>query len=425
MGVPSASQAQNITDAIAGRLKLDLAGFETEYANQTNLTIWDQVQAIGDPASEAYLGQVGYQLDRMSLPANHPANLSALVKRTGYHNFAAQFDQLVRAADGGGYSSFNAYLLDKAAVLHPAYAELARDVLGEGAFGTTPISTVFAPPYQTLAPIHCYAGADGSLTDYTTAAGNATTADITLWTANGNALYCQSKKPFSQLILGLSTVGSASISPLIEYYNGNGWAAVAGLIDNSTGFSKNQNVKWTVPADWTPSYLDKGGTAFPGGKERLYTLRIARQASSLTTPPVGTCISLIPIPVLNSSGLHLGIDQPPLALGRITGANTIVVEVLYAPDGARFKWPAISFRALTVFSANLTPTVSYTNQAGTSQTQAQSAWTAPAALATVAVALNGADTGVQAILSTNWSVSTTATDGVFAIYVPELRVPAV
>jgi hypothetical protein len=142
---------------------------------------------------------------------------------------------------------------------------------------------------------------------------------------------------------------------------------------------------------------------------------------------VATGIRIVPKPVFTSSGgsLHLGVDQPPLAIIRVTATNTCSVESICSVDYTRFKEPGIRLRALSVFGADATFTIAYTDQAGnTGNTQAQSAWTAPAAYGTQTCTLAGGDTGVRTIATSGWAVTTTETDAVVAVEVVESRVPA-
>lgn len=425
MGVPSQAQLHSLTDALAARVKKDLDGFESELASLSALSLWDQVDAIGDPFSEASLMAAAFAVDRMSLPGNHATNLGSILARTPYRDFASALNNLVKDPSGGSYSSFVAYLLDKAAVLHPLAAELFRAILGETALTSSSlVNSVFPPNYSSLFPTRVFAGADGALVDLTTAAGNATTADLTLFSSNSHALYIGSRRPFDHVVVALSTKANVTIAPLIEYYNGTGWMAVAGLVDNSTGFTKNDTIKFTRPSDWTPSYLDKAGNVFAASaKERLYYLRIARTAATVGTPPVGTCITVIPTPVLNSAGKHLGIDQPPVALVRFPSSGNVTVEPIAGVETTRWKAGVFSLRALTPL-ATFNLTLAYVNQAGATVTQAQGSWTTPAALDVQAGVLNGTDTGLASVPATGSTTTGTNAEGVAAVRIAELRTPA-
>jgi hypothetical protein len=304
-------------------------------------------------------------------------------------------------------------------------AELFRAMLGEGIFSSAAglVSSVFAPAYAAVRPDRVYTGADGALVEDTTDAGDAGTADLALFENDDEAYYVGYRGQFSQLITALSNLASVTVAPTFQYSTSSGYATLT-VTDNSVGLTKNDSIKWTPPADWAPTNLAADDAPF-ADTAKLYYVRIARTANTVVTPPVGTAVSLVPAPVYRSGTSHLGVAQPPLAILRVTATNTIVVEVIAAPS-PRFALPNANnlvLRALTAPGANLTPTVSYVDQDGNNATQAQSAWTSPAALATVAVALAGGDTGLQSVRDTGWAVTATGL-GVFALEINRLRTPA-
>ena len=93
---------------------------------------------------------------------------------------------------------------------------------------------------------------------------------------------------------------------------------------------------FTAPIDWVRYHKDSGGTAFPGELTPLYYVRIARTENTVVTPPVATCIRIVPTAVLAGSQ-HLGADQPPLAIIRVTGASALTVVSVATVATARFK----------------------------------------------------------------------------------------
>lgn len=420
MGAPSQTLCHSLTDKVAARIQANLDGLAAEYGAATQQSLADQVDGSGDLYLEAALMASALAQDAHSLPADLATQLAHVFSRGGFRDFHSALSLHVRGANGGSYASFDVYAAAVSALLHPLYAELVRTLEGEAGLAA---ARTMSPVYQCRTPTRVYAGADGSLADETTDAGDVGTADITLFGADNDALYIGCPIPFNRVVIGLSTVANATIDPLIEYWNGNDWVPVTGLTDNSAGLTRNDVIAYTLPTDWVRSAKDAAGNAL-ADTTRLFYLRIQRQANSLSTPPVGTSIRVAPSAILNAAGAHLGVPQGPVALCRITAASGIVVEPLNSVAHARFKPPAISLRALTPFGANLTPTIPYVDQDGNDASQAQGAWTAPAMGDTVAVNLAGGDTGVRSARASGGAVTTTATEGVFEIYVPAVRTPA-
>ncbi len=430
MGAPTLSQCHSWTDTIAAKVALDQVGFFSEYQGQASASLWDAVDASGDPVVEDALMTAALAVDRQSLPENVQTYLRQITGRPAYLDFVRAFDTLVRSTAGGGYASFRAYLADKAVTLHHLAGEAVRTALGETAFTASSVVLGVAPPmYGVLTADRVYTGADGALAEDTTDAASATTADVALFGTNGFACYLGCKRPFQAACFALSTLSSASITPTFQYWNGSAWATLT-VVDNTSGMQQSDIITWTPPADWGTGYKDGGGTAF-AALERLYYIRIARSNASGITPPVGTCITLVPkvIPTVAGGSLHAAIQQPPLAICRITGASTQTVTQPATIDYTRFAEPIgtgnkLRLRALTAIASNLTPTIKYTLSTGaTTGSVAQSAWTAPAALGTAVVALTSTD-ALRAVLTTS-TVSTSATTGVYVVELVEIRTPAI
>lgn len=426
MAAPSSTLLHSLTDRIAALMKLELAGLDNQLVAASVNSMGVLMDGAGDVSLEAAMMSLCNAVDDQSLPENYYNGLLPYLGRTQYRDWHKGIAAYMASTPGGSLGNFRAACTSIGAVVHPLYAELARSVENESLFTLSgDVTTVFAPNYAVRSPDRIYTGADGSLTDDTIDAADVGTADVALFASNNHYLYVGCRIPFSQLIAGLSTKSSASITPTFAYWNGNAWATLT-VTDNSTGFQKNQNIKWTIPTDWVRSYKDTAGNEL-ADKTPLYYIRIKRTNSSGITPPTATGIRLVPKAIFTANGgaNHLGVDQPPLALVRVTAQDTVVVESIVNPDYTRFKEPTIRLRALSVFGADITPTVAYTDQDGnTGITQAQSGWTAPAAYDTVAVSLAGGDTGVRAIETSGWAATTTETDAIIAVEVVELRVPA-
>lgn len=423
MGSPTAAQTQNITDRLAALIALNLVGYDSELGAAAATSLGTFVDGVGDLDFEAALLTYANAVDRHSLPENYVTALAGLLARPAFKVFAEQFATYVVSEAGGSHASLRAYLTTAGATLHPLAAELFRSTnLGEPHFTLSDdVTTVFAPNYQTRAADRVYTGADGSLTDDTTDALDAGTADVALFATDDFCLYVGSRYKFSQLIAGLSTLASQDIVATFQYWNGTAWATLT-VTDNATGFTLNDTIKWTAPSDWARCAADAGSNAFADLTPRYY-VRISRTGNTLVTPPVATSLRIVPAAVIKSGSTHLGVDQPPLGIVRITGAATIVSESIVAVDHTRFKEPTIRLRALTPGLGTPTITISYVDQDGNNATQAQSALESPAALDTVALAIDGGDTGVRSIRTTGFTVSSGA-QGVFEIYAAESRTPA-
>lgn len=416
--MPTASQIEDITDGLAARIQLNLNGFTAELGAASNESLATLLDAVGDQDMEAALMPYALAADRQSLPAQLKDALSTILARAGYSELARQWQAFVTTAAGGSYEAFDALLTEQGAQLHPLAAELFRYPNNDAAISA---ANTFCPNYGVIAPARVYQGADGSLSDETTDSADTGTADITLFGSDDDALYLGSDGKFSGVVIALSTLASATITPTFQYWNGAAWVTLT-VTDNSTGLTKNDLISFTAPSNWQRCAADAGGNDFADRTPRYY-VRIARTANSLVTSPIGTAISLVPAAVLNAAGSHLGVPQPPLALVRITGSSALTVVAGVAPAYARFQAPAIRFRALTPFGGSPVLTVAYTDQDGNSASQAQSAWSTPAALATQDITLAGGDTGVQGIATSGWSVSS-GVQGVIAVEVVETRTPA-
>lgn len=428
----TAAQIQAQTDKLGAYLLAQVTGAQNTLVGATNLALRDLLAAAGiDPSAVDTLGASARAVDQMFLPGNIPTSIrplfggpvQSLVQK--YQNYAQD------PTGGGGAAGFGAYLTSTGAKVHPLVAEAFRYALGEGGI---PAASVFPPVHQAVAPTKCYVGtpvaqANTALVDLTTAAGNATTADLAVLQASGDEVLIGSTSPFTALVIALSTKANVTTAFTVKYWNGTAYTPVTGLSDLSVGLTKNQPVTFTKPADWEPCAVDSLGGAL-GEKTPLYYLSIKSTATA-GTPPVGTCVSLIPSTVLLSTGKLYGLPQPPLLLCRITAANTLANLAGTPIDLTRFAAllgsdNTVRLRALTPIAADLTVTLGYVKGDGTTAaTNAQSAWTAPAALATKTVALGGgnADT-LSAASAGTAAVVTAATDGCFAVESTLLRTPA-
>ena len=429
MGLPSQAELHGYTDQVAAVLAAGLAGFRSENAAKTVLPFFDLLDASGDPELQIALNDAALALDEQSLPENSVDALNFLLTRTKVKAFQGELLAYVKTGAGGGYASLREALAARSAVIHPLYAELERKTSGEACFtSASDIANVAPPSHACIRPTRVYVGTDGSWTDDTTDAGSAGSADVAIFASDNDKVLIGSDRPFTQLIFGLSTLSSADLAWSIKYWDGNAFSTLT-VTDNSVGLTKNQNVKWTLPEGWTRTNRDGSGNLL-GDKARLYYLELTRTANTVVTPPVATVISLVPEPILNAAGAHLGVPaatpQPPLAIVRVPATNTLVIEQISTIAFARFKEPTsqIVLRALTPIASTLTWTLPYVDQAAANKTNAQSAWSSIDPLDTLAVALSGSD-GLRSVRTSGGSSVNTATDGVFAVEVQDLRALAV
>lgn len=433
MGAPTKTQFESFSDQIAADIAAGMAGFRSEYNGKTVKSYYDLVDASGDPFVEDALIGPAIAMDEKSLPLLAYNWLPRIYNRPEIQAMIRALRTLVTSPDGGAYSSFRAYVVDKSVKVHPLYGE-AHNFLYPGDFISSQVVAGFGnPTYGAVNASRVYRGADGSLAEETADAASTSTADVTLTPTNGHSVYVGSDRPFSAVSFGFSTLGSDNITATIKYWNGSTWATLT-CTDGTTGFTKNGVITFTPPSDWTRTYQDLGGTDFPNDKNRLYYLRINRTNATGVTPAVASLIQLVPTyaPLAASSSKHLGIAQPPLALFQITGVDTVTVTIPASIDYTRFAAPLgsenkLRLRALTPITDDVTLTLAYKDGTGTgagaTKSQAQSAWSTIAAGGTKTIALAGSD-ALKSVLNTS-TVVTAAVEGAFVLEAVEIRTPAV
>jgi hypothetical protein len=429
MGLPSLTELHQYTDGVAAIVAADLAGFRSEYSAKTVDPMFVLVDASADPTVQNALGPSAAALDEQSLPENTVDALATVLTRNRIKAMVTALRNHVKSEDGGEYASLRAALTARSAIVHPLYAEAERRDSGENCFTlSSDVTTVAPPAHACIRPTRVYVGTDGSWAADTEDAQDVGTADVALFAADNDKVLIGSDRPFTQVIFGLSTLSSHDLAWAIKYWDGNAYVTVTPT-DNSVGLTLNQNIKWTLPADWVRTNKDGAGNAL-ADKAPLYYLEFTRTANTVDTPPVASVISLVPEPILNAAGDHLGVPaatpQPPLAIVRVTGNGVVVVESISAVAHERFKEPTsqIVLRALTPIASTVDLTLSYVKQDGTNTTAAQAQWSSIDALDTLAVVLSGAD-GLRSVRTTGNVSVNTATDGVFAVEVQDLRTPAV
>jgi len=426
MGLLPAATLEAVTDKLVGRAEAAVAtpGANMLHSN-AETGLWQYLDANSeDPELQAALLAQASACDRLALARNYAGYLQRALDQTTWKALFTAIDSYVRSEAGGGYASLAAYLASSGAMLHPLTAEIARLALGASVFvnGTSVVGAMH-PAMETVAFDRVYTGAQGSLTDDTTDAGDVGTADVALFAADNDVLAVCSRSRFDKVLLDLSTPASVDVGLHGYYWNGSAWTELT-LTDETTGLTANGGViSWTLPADWVPSNHDmQVSPAVLNGsaEEELYTVIFQRTNDTVETPPVATWLQTVPEAVLGSDGKLFGISQPPLAIVRVTGTNECEVEVIQAPEYTKYLCPGtansgLKLVALTAIGANVTFTLGYTDQAGNAATKAQSAWTSIDAGDEFNLVLDTGDTGVRSIVAATCAVTTTATSGLFAI----------
>jgi hypothetical protein len=107
----------------------------------------------------------------------------------------------------------------------------------------------------------------GVFTAFTTAANNATAADITLTPAVpavSDAFYVAGAAPFDRARFSVSTAGT-NYTVAWEYWNGSAWTALASVTDKTNAFKTTGaalDVSWDMPADWRATTVNSTGPYF-------------------------------------------------------------------------------------------------------------------------------------------------------------------
>ncbi len=427
MGLLTKTIFETLTDKVARRVE---AAVTTPAPNQlldcTEASLARYLDgATGDPAVQAALLNLCADVDKQILAPNYRAFVDQAIQISPWKTLIQGMQTYVQSSAGGSYASLGAYASDVGATVHPLFAELARSILSDACWTVSDaIVSASHPQMQTVAFDRVYTGAQGSLSDDTTDAGDTDTADVALFTSDNDILALGSRHRFNTILLDLSTLASADALIDAYYWNGTAWVELA-LTDGTTGFSVNGGViTFTRPADWEPCCMDMQGSpaVFDTAQEgEYYYLILQRTENTLSPTPVATWIRAIPEAIVDSASKLYGVDQPPLAYVTITDTDTCVITAVQAPQYDRFLCPgtaanALKMQSITVLTSDVTFTFKYTNQAGVAGSKAQTAWTgAVAAGGTKNIVLDTGHTGIQSVVTTTPTITTANTSGVFAI----------
>jgi hypothetical protein len=148
---------------------------------------------------------------------------------------------------------------------------------------------VISVPHKTLDA--AIADDGGVQTTETNAANNDTTDDCTLLPSSPevNDFYAiGSAEQFSKVYFDISQNGSGTFTITWEYWDGDSWASLSNVTDNTNGFTTGTGinfVSFTVPSDWSTTSLN--------GSDNLYFIRGRVSAfTSITTQPLAKQIFL-------------------------------------------------------------------------------------------------------------------------------------
>jgi len=149
----------------------------------------------------------------------------------------------------------------------PLLGTLGNDK-GSGSDGVLIGSMTATNPAKGLLAGHaeaCVAIADdgGLFTQQTTAANQATGDDVTLLPAApavDDAYYLgHLTKKFGRLDINITTQGAGTWTLDWQYWDGDAWQVIPGLVDNTTAFTSTtgfKTVTFTAPADWEQNTVD-------------------------------------------------------------------------------------------------------------------------------------------------------------------------
>jgi len=131
---------------------------------------------------------------------------------------------------------------------------------------------------QTLTQVWTY---DGTYTDNTS---EANTPGGTSFLAFGSSpttsdyLYCGMPFKFLSSTLIFDVVGAGSQALVLEYWNGSAWTAISSPTDNTTNYTKDGKVSWTMPSGWAKTTVNGSG--------EYYYIRFSYSGTLSTVPKI-------------------------------------------------------------------------------------------------------------------------------------------
>ena len=127
----------------------------------------------------------------------------------------------------------------------------------------------------------------GSITEYTTAAQNATANDVPLLPAAaavGDSLYFGCDNPCRILTFDVDTAGVGTWTVTWEYWDGDSYEPLANVDDRTTGFTTlgRHTISWDMPTNWATNTVTGSAVNSYWGRGRVSAF------TSETTQPLGT-----------------------------------------------------------------------------------------------------------------------------------------
>lgn len=225
-------------------------------------------------------------------------------------------------------------------------------------------------------------------------------------TAVNDAICFGSPGKFTGLVIRIGTSGIGTWTVTWEYWNGTTWSSLAGVTDNTTGFTAatgNQTVSFTEPSDWIGTKVN----ALPISGNLFWVRARISAFTSTTINPILTSYEVTGNDVISGAVADDGgvtTDQTILAQTQTVNDLTLLPAVPVVNDayyfGATNTWRSLLLDIGTAGSGTWTVTWEYWNG---------SAWTA---LAGVTDNTNGfRKAGFQTVLFTLPSAWATTTVG--------------
>lgn len=459
MGLLSKTTIESVTDKIAAEIQVQLNALDTMQASWSGESLFNLIDALGDPDAEIALGSAANRVDQAMMPENwhrhgyqHDTSVvidqnpmvKAMIADTARKAFYQDLKSYIESENGGGYANVAAYLAAVGASLHPYFAEVAYAVSSnalQNSSGLTP--GVFTPIHGTIPPNACYVGTAGSWTDNTTDAADVGASDVAIFASDNACVVLGFNRPVSAIAVQLGTTASADCDVEFTYSAGGTTYNTLTVVDGTTGMGASEIITFTPPSDWAMTNVDTGGNYYAATDlvPRYYIqMKRTKNADGILRLPIVTWFRGVPTEVYNSSSRLSGlVKQPPLALVRITNAAGGTVEVIdtITPNTTHFDLPGdhLKFEVLAIGTGgnSNTITISYTDQDGNAATKAQTAWDMAAVAAgdlwpasTTYLELAAGDTGILTFLTTAWAATANTDSVILAVVsdIPAARTPA-
>lgn len=457
MGLLSKTTIESVTDKIAAEIQVQLNALDTMQASWSGESLFNLIDALGDPDAEIALGSAANRVDQAMMPENWHRHgyqrdtsvvidqnpmVKAMIADTARKAFYQDLKSYIESENGGEYANVAAYLAAVGASLHPYFAEVAYAVSAnalQNSSGLTP--GVFTPVHGTIPPNACYVGTAGSWTDDTTDAADVGASDVAIFASDNDCVVLGFNRPVSAIAVQLGTKASADCDVEFTYSAGGTTYNTLTVTDGTTGMGASEIITFTPPSDWAMTNVDTGGNYYAATDlVPRYYIQMKRTKDTVVTPPVVTWFRGVPTEVYNSSGRLSGlVKQPPLALVRITNAAGGTVKVIdtITPNTTHFDLPGdhLKFEVLAIGTGgnSNTITISYTDQDGNAATKAQTAWNMSSVAAgdlwpasTSYLKLAASDTGILTFLTTAWAATANTNSVILAVVsdIPAARTPA-